>query len=226
MFTGIIETKGKIESIEEKSGDARFYINTATLDLTDVSVGDSICVNGVCLTATELTDSGFWTDVSGETLSRTTLANMKIGDVLNIEKSMLPTTRMGGHLVSGHVDGVAVIVKIFDDGRSVKFQIKVPDALAKYIAEKGSICVDGVSLTVNAVAAAVFDINIIPHTLNETIIGEYIVGQHVNIEVDIVARYLERLLLDDSVNSAAGSMSSQSSQNITMELLKEHGFAK
>ena len=226
MFTGIIEAKGKIDSIEKQSGDARFYINIAALDLADVSVGDSICVNGVCLTATTLTDSGFWTDVSGETLSRTTLSNLKVGDALNLEKSMLPTTRMGGHLVSGHVDGVAEIVKLYDDGRSIKFQIKVPETLAKYIAEKGSICVDGVSLTVNAVAGAVFDINIIPHTLNETIIGEYIVGQHVNIEVDIVARYLERLLLDDSVSSAASSVDPQSSQNITMELLKEHGFAK
>ena len=127
--------------------------------------------------------------------------------------------------VAAEVEGI--VSQVYgDDGRSVKFQIKVPDALAKYIAEKGSICVDGVSLTVNAVAAAVFDINVIPHTLNETIIGEYIVGQHVNIEVDIVARYLERLLLDDSVSSEAGSISSQSSQKITMELLKEHGFAK
>jgi len=194
MFTGIIETIGQIKEIERNDTDARFHIGTAQLDLTDVANGDSICVNGVCLTVTSLSDAGFWTDVSGETLVRTTMSALQINSPTNLEKSLLPTTRMGGHMVSGHVDGVAEIVEKKDAGRSVQFKIEVPEALAKYIAEKGSVCVDGVSLTINSVTNAVFEINIIPHTLKETIIGTYAVGQKVNIEVDVVARYLERLL--------------------------------
>jgi len=194
MFTGIIETIGQIKKIERNDTDARFLIGAPQLDFTDVAIGDSICVNGVCLTVTSLFGAGFWTDVSGETLVRTTMSALEINSPANLEKSLLPTTHMGGHMVSGHVDGVAEIVEKKDAGRSVQFKIEVPEALAKYIAEKGSVCVDGVSLTINSVTNAVFEINIIPHTLKETIIGTYTVGQKVNIEVDVVARYLERLL--------------------------------
>ena len=216
MFTGIIETIGKIKNIEKNDTDARFLVQTSGLDLTDVAVGDSICVNGVCLTVTSLPGDGFWTDVSGETLMRTTLSDLEINSPVNLEKSLLPTTRMGGHLVSGHVDGVGEVMEKNNAGRSVQFQIQVPETLAKYIAEKGSVCIDGVSLTINRVVAATLEINIIPHTLQETIIGTYAVGQNVNIEVDIIARYLERLLIGDST--------SESMPTITLELLKRHGY--
>ncbi len=216
MFTGIIETIGKIKNIEKNDTDARFLVQTSGLDLTDVAVGDSICVNGVCLTVTSLPGDGFWTDVSGETLMRTTLSDLEINSPVNLEKSLLPTTRMGGHLVSGHVDGVGEVMEKNNAGRSVQFQIQVPETLAKYIAEKGSVCIDGVSLTINRVVAATLEINIIPHTLQETIIGSYAVGQNVNIEVDIIARYLERLLIGDST--------SESMPTITLELLKRHGY--
>lgn len=219
MFTGIIQAKGSITAIENQGDDARLCIDAGKLDMADVVPGDSICVNGVCLTVTEMNAKGFCADVSGETLSRTCLSGLSANSPVNLEKSMLPTTRMGGHLVSGHVDGVAKIVERTTAGRSVQFKILVPETLAKYIAEKGSVCVDGVSLTVNAVSGAEFDINIIPHTLNETIIGEYKQGQSVNIEVDIVARYLERLLLGDDACKPG-------KQNITMEFLKEHGFTR
>jgi riboflavin synthase len=169
-------------------------IHTGTLDLSDVRVGDSICVNGVCLTATELSVDGFWCDVSGETLARTTLAELRAGSAVNLEKSLLPTTRMGGHLVSGHVDGVAHVAERGDDGRSVRFRIRVPANLAKYVAEKGSVCLDGVSLTVNSVHDGEFDVNIVPHTQQETTLGFLQVGQRVNVEVDLIARYVERLL--------------------------------
>jgi len=194
MFTGIIGAVGRIQNIEKTNTDARFYIQASGLGLSDVAIGDSISVNGVCLTVTSLSGDGFWTDVSSETLSRTTLSNLKLHSPANLEKSLLPTTRMGGHLVSGHVDGVGEVVAKNNAGRSVQFQIKVPDSFAKYIAEKGSVCIDGVSLTINSVVGATLEINVIPHTLKETIIGEYQVEQKVNIEVDIVARYLERLL--------------------------------
>ncbi|MDH5735335.1 MAG: riboflavin synthase, partial [Gammaproteobacteria bacterium] len=168
MFTGIIESKGKIESIEDKGGDARFWINTGKLDMSDVQLGDSIAMNGVCLTAIELREDAYCADVSGETLSKTSLSNLKAGSDVNLEKALTPTTRLGGHLVSGHVDGLGKVVDRRDDGRSVRFTIEAPKELAKYIAMKGSITVDGVSLTVNQVNGAQFELNIVPHTLQET----------------------------------------------------------
>jgi len=227
MFTGIIETVGKVGVIEKTHDDARFLIDVRNLDLQDVAIGESIAVNGVCLTVTALPGNGFWTDVSGETLIRTTLSALKTGSEINLEKSLLPTTRLGGHLVSGHVDGVGEVLNKKDAGRSVQFDIKVPKNLAKYIAEKGSICIDGVSLTINSVAGATLSINIIPHTLTETIIGSYKTGTRVNIEVDIVARYLERLLLGDkagNIGSHDKGLQDKGSQGITLELLKEQGF--
>lgn len=194
MFTGIIQAVGKIAAIEPRGGDVRVRIHTGKLDLADVKLGESICVSGVCLTVTELLADGFWCDVSGETLLLTTLGAAQSGSAVNLEKSLLPTTRLGGHMVSGHVDGVGEVLERSDDARSVRFKIKAPESLAKYIARKGSVCVDGVSLTVNAVSGAQFELNIVPHTLQETTMNTYQPGTRVNLEVDVIARYLERLL--------------------------------
>jgi len=218
VFTGIIEAVGTIARLEPKGGDMRAYIETGKLDLSDVKLGDSIAVSGVCLTAVELPGKGFWADVSGETLARTNFGGFKPGDHVNLEKALTPTTRLGGHLVSGHVDGVGEVVERYDDGRSVRFRIRVPDELAKYIAEKGSICVDGISLTVNAVDGAVFDLNIVPHTLQETTMGEYQPGRRVHLEVDIIARYLERMLLGDEA--------AKSGSGLSLDFLSEHGFIR
>ena len=219
MFTGIIEAVGTIQAIEAKGADCRMQIGTGKLDLADVALGDSIAVSGVCLTAVALGEQSFWADVSGETLSRTAIGALQAGDEVNLEKALTPTTRLGGHLVSGHVDGVGEIVDRYDDGRSVRLSIEAPKELAKYIATKGSICVDGVSLTVNTVDGARFSLNIVPHTLEETTIRHYRNGTKVNLEVDLIARYLERLLLGDQAANAGAS-------GITLDFLAEHGFFK
>ena len=216
MFTGIIEAVGEIRRIEKRGADARMQIGTGKLDLTDVAIGDSIATNGVCLTAVELAGDSYWADVSGETLSRTSIGDLAVGSEVNLEKALTPSTRLGGHLVSGHVDGVGEVVDRYDDGRSVRFRIQAPDELAHYIATKGSICVDGVSLTVNDVDGAVFDLNIVPHTMAETTIRDYRKGTRVNLEVDIIARYLERLLLGGQAANVSG--------DITLDKLAEHGF--
>ncbi len=218
MFTGIITAVGNVAALEPKGGDVRLRIHTGKLPLKDLVVGDSIAVSGVCLTAVELPGDGFWADVSGETLSRTTLGELKPGDPVNLEEALTPSTRLGGHLVSGHVDGVGTVLRRRDDGRSVQFRIQAPDDLARYIAEKGSICLDGISLTVNGVQGAVFDLNIVPHTLSETTMGEFEPGRQVNLEVDIIARHLERLLL--------GDQAADSDSTISMEFLAKHGFVK
>ncbi|MBT8149586.1 MAG: riboflavin synthase [Gammaproteobacteria bacterium] len=193
MFTGIIQASGSIASIESVGGDRRLCIESTELDFTGVALGDSIAVNGVCLTAVELSGNGFCADVSLETLACTTLGALEIGAVVNLEKSLTPQTALGGHLVSGHVDGVGEVTGIEADARSVRVQIAAPQDIAKYIAAKGSICVDGTSLTVNAVQDNVFDINIIPHTFAKTLFGSYEQGSKVNLEVDIIARYVERI---------------------------------
>lgn len=221
MFTGIIQAVGTIAAIENRGGDRSFRIRTGKLDLGDVQLGDSIAVNGVCLTAVTLPGDGFTADVSGETLSRTTLGSLAAGDRVNLEKALTPTTRLGGHLVSGHVDGVGTVVSRAADARSVKFRIEAPASLAKYIAEKGSICCDGVSLTVNAVDGATLDLNIVPHTIAETNIDRWKPGAAVNLEVDIIARYLERLLLGEKAAQPGSSGS-----GITLAKLAEHGFLK
>ena len=186
-------------------------------------MGDSIAVNGVCLTATSFADGGFWVDVSGETLARTTFGEIAVGSKVNLEQSLTPTTRLGGHLVSGHVDGIGSVVSCWDQGRSLRFVIQAPPMLARYIAEKGSICVDGVSLTVNHVNGALFDLNIVPHTLQETTLGELVAGSRVNLEVDILARYLERLLLGEG---AAQPAAPPQGAGITQSFLVAHGFIK
>ena len=169
MFTGIIEAIGSIRAMTPKGGDVRVYVATGKLDLGDVKLGDSIAVNGVCLTAVELPGDGFWADVSRETLARTAFVDLKPGSAVNLEKALTPTSRLGGHLVSGHVDGVGEIVARADNARAVQFKVRAPRELAKYIAHKGSITVDGTSLTVNAVDGAEFELTIVPHTLAETI---------------------------------------------------------
>lgn len=213
MFTGIIQAIGKISTLERRGGDARLCVATGGLDLADVKLGDSIAVSGVCLTVVELSANDFVADVSGETLTRTTLGSLKPGAAVNLEKALLPTTRLGGHLVSGHVDGVGKVRDRRQDARSVRFRVAVPRELEKYIAEKGSVCINGVSLTVNAVRDAEFEVNIVPHTLAETTLGELAAGDAVNIEVDLLARYLERLL--QGQDAAVG---------VTPELLARHGF--
>jgi riboflavin synthase len=218
MFTGIIQAIGEIAALEPKSGDLRLRVRTGKLDLGDVRLGDSIAVSGVCLTAVELPGDGFWADVSGETLAHTVIGELKPGARVNLEKALLPTTRLGGHLVSGHVDGVGEVIERKRDARSERFRIRAPGELARYIAHKGSICVDGVSLTVNAVDGSVFDLNIVPHTLAETTLDDYRSGRKVNLEVDLIARYLERLLLGDA--AAVGGL------GITLDFLRAHGFAR
>lgn len=216
MFTGIIQAVGRVAAIESRGGDARLRVATGRLDLADVNVGDSIAVSGVCLTVVQLLADGFAADVSGETLARTTVTLWRAGDAVNLEKALLPTTRLGGHLVSGHVDGIGVVEERADDARSVRFRIRAPDALARYIAGKGSICVDGVSLTVNVVRGAVFEINIVPHTLAETNLAGLAPGSKVNLEADLIARYLERLLL--------GEQAGEGGATLTREFLARHGF--
>jgi riboflavin synthase len=216
MFTGIISAIGTITAIEHKGGDCRFTINTGKLPLSDTQLGDSIAVNGVCLTAVELGKKHFCADVSNETLSRSTLKTAVVGTPVNLELALTPTTRMGGHIVSGHVDGIGELVELKPDARSWRLSFKAPDELAKYIAEKGSITINGISLTVNTVNGALFSVNIVPHTLKETTLADIKVGNPVNLEVDLLARYLERLLLGDKA--------AKPQSGITEELLQNYGF--
>ncbi|AZZ46758.1 riboflavin synthase [Pseudomonadaceae bacterium SI-3] len=217
MFTGIIESIGTIGAMTPKGGDVRVLVETGKLDLADVKLGDSIAVNGVCLTAVELPGNGFWADVSRETLARTAFVDLKPGSRVNLEKALMPTSRLGGHLVSGHVDGVGEVVAREENARAVQFRIRAPRELAKYIALKGSITVDGTSLTVNAVNGTEFELTIVPHTLAETIMVDYRPGRKVNLEVDLLARYLERLLMGDKAAEPNAS-------GLTESFLAEHGY--
>lgn len=221
MFTGIIESIGTIRDMQPKGGDMRLTIAIGKLDMSDVELGDSIAVNGVCLTAVALDSGSFSADVSRETLSLTSLGHLARGSKVNLEKALTLQTRLGGHLVSGHVDGLGEVISRHDDARSVRFSIRAPAQLAKYIAAKGSITMDGTSLTVNKVEGSTFELNIVPHTLSETIIADYRSGTAVNLEVDVIARYLERLLLGDN----AAEMMPHSGA-ITEAFLAEHGFMK
>ena len=201
MFTGIISAVGKIVQLEEKQGDKRLSIDTGNLSLDDVRLGDSIACNGVCLTAVEITEQGFIADVSLETLSLTTIGNWGIGSPINLEKAMQASDRFGGHIVSGHVDGIGEVISLHEDARSWRFRMAAPAELARYIAHKGSITVDGISLTVNHVDGAEFELNIVPHTMVNTIMSEYKQGTNVNLEVDLIARYLERLSSIDAAGN-------------------------
>ena len=194
MFTGIIQAVGRIAAIESGEQDIRLCIESGKLPLDGVSLGDSIATSGVCLTVTELTGEGYWADVSPESLSLTTLGTKGVGDSVNLETSLTLSTPLGGHLVSGHVDGVGHVDNIIEDARFWRVRIAAPETLARYVAMKGSICVDGTSLTVNQVEGCHFELTIIPQTWEETVFSEYRVGSPVNLEVDVIARYLERLM--------------------------------
>jgi len=219
MFTGIIQSVGAVRRLEPRGGDVRISIATGKLPMADVALGDSIAVNGVCLTAVDLGSDTFSADCSRETLSLTTLGDLVPGSPVNLEKALTLATPLGGHLVSGHVDGVGRVMERREDARSWRLRIEAPGELARYIAHKGSICVDGVSLTVNTVDGPCFDLNIVPHTLDETIIVHYQPGTRVNLEVDLIARYLERLLLGDRA-------AEPKSGGVTLEFLAEHGFLR
>jgi riboflavin synthase len=194
VFTGIVQDVGKVRARENRGGDARIVIAFDKLRSSDFRIGDSICVQGCCLTATELPEGAFAADVSNETLSLTTLGDLAAGSPVNLEPSLKAGDALGGHLVSGHIDGVAQVVAISGDARSTRLKIAVPADLARYIARKGSVAVDGVSLTVNEVDGVTFGVNIIPHTQTVTTLGKLEVGTRVNLEVDQVARYVERLV--------------------------------
>lgn len=212
MFTGIIEAVGTVTALEQRGGDVRLAIDGGGLDLSGAAIGDSIAVNGCCLTVIRLAGAVFSADVSRESLGLTTLGTLERGSRVNLERALTLSRPLGGHLVTGHVDGIGTVESRADDGRSVRFRLRAPEALARYLARKGSICVDGVSLTVNEVDGASFGVNIVPHTMAATVFGAYRPGARVNLEVDIVARYLERLV------GAAGGL--------TRERLEEYGFVK
>ena len=211
MFTGIIAAVGKVKTVVPSGGDLRLSVEADKLDLSDVKLGDSIAINGVCLTVVDMTGGILSFDVSRESLDKTSLEQAKTGTQVNLEKAMAVGDRLGGHIVSGHVDGLGKVLAMTPSARSTQFRIQVPNSLSRYIAQKGSICIDGTSLTVNTVGDDWFEINIIPHTMQETIISNYTVGTIVNLEVDLIARYLERLLPGQN-------------SGLTREKLAEHGF--
>ena len=194
MFTGIVQGMGTVRAIEPRGGDATIVFDTGDVSLAGVELGGSIAVNGVCLTATQFDASSFRADVSRETLTLTTLGDCTVGMPVNVEKALLAGQALGGHYVTGHVDGVGQLVARHDDARSVRMEFQVPAELARYVARKGSICIDGVSLTVNGAQGNRFDVNLVPHTLGVTTLGRLQPGSRVNLEVDIIARYVERMM--------------------------------
>jgi riboflavin synthase len=194
MFTGIVQGMGTVRAIEPRGGDATIVFDTGGVSLAGVELGGSIAVNGVCLTATQFDASSFRADVSRETLTLTTLGDCTVGMPVNVEKALLAGQALGGHYVTGHVDGVGQLVARHDDARSVRMEFQVPAGLARYVARKGSICIDGVSLTVNGAQGDRFDVNLVPHTLGVTTLGRLQPGSRVNLEVDIIARYVERMM--------------------------------
>lgn len=220
MFTGIIESVGRIEAIHKQGEDFSLQVHCSGLDMSDVKLGDSIAVNGVCLTAVSLSEQVFSADVSAETIRHTSLGALNQGDRVNLEKALTPTSRLGGHLVSGHVDGLGKVIKSYNDGRAIRFVIEAPESLSRYIAAKGSICVDGISLTVNEVDGNLFYLNIVPHTAEQTTASRWKTRTQLNLEVDVIARYLERLL---SGKEKAGETNGG---RISESFLAEHGFAQ
>ena len=216
MFTGIIEAVGTLTAITPKGEDISVTVEAGKLDMSDVKLGDSIATNGVCLTVVDCSSTSYTADLSLETLNKTGFTDYQVGSKVNLEKAMLPTTRFGGHIVSGHVDGVGEITERNQVGRAIEFWVSMPQELSKYLAEKGSITVDGISLTVNALRKNAFKLTIVPHTGDETTIKDFNVGRKVNLEVDVLARYMERLLT---------SQPSQPESRLTMEFLQQNGFA-
>lgn len=218
MFTGIVEAVGTLTALEIKGSDMCVTVESGSLDMSDVKLGDSIATNGVCLTVIEKRDSAYRADLSLETLNKTAFIDYQVGDPVNLEKAMLPTTRFGGHIVSGHVDGIGQITQRQQVGRSIEFWVEIPASISKYIAEKGSVTVDGISLTVNALAKNAFKLTIVPHTSSETTIESFQIGHKVNVEVDVLARYMERLLRGEAEEQKPES-------RLTMEFLQQNGFA-
>lgn len=221
MFTGIIEAVGTVKAININAQGARLVIATNSLDMSDVKLGDSIATNGICLTVVEFDQHSYSADVSNETLERTGFAHYNVGMQVNLEKAMLASTRFGGHMVSGHVDGVSEILSITNNGNSIEYWLSMPADLSHYIAEKGSVTVDGTSLTVNSLGDNKFRLTIVPHTVKETVFAHYQVGTKVNLEVDLIARYLERLLTKGSSDEVSAPKSS-----VTEALLQKSGFIK
>ncbi len=217
MFTGIVEAVGKLREINAKDEDVTICVEVGKLDMSDVQLGDSIATNGVCLTVTHFDENSYTADLSLETLNKSAFADYSIGDNVNLEKAMLPTTRFGGHIVSGHVDGVGTIVERTPVGRAIEFWVETPSELMRYIAEKGSITLDGISLTVNGLDKNRFKLTIVPHTSKQTTIDQFQVGRRVNLEVDVLARYMERLL-----NPSAEA---PTESRLTMAFLQQNGFA-
>ncbi|ABX50464.1 riboflavin synthase, alpha subunit [Shewanella baltica OS195] len=218
MFTGIIEAVGTLRKLERKGEDIRLTVASGKLDLNDVRLGDSIATNGVCLTVVQQLADGYVADVSAETVSLTGFAHYKVGTKVNLEKAVTPTTRLGGHMVSGHVDGIAMVEQRLVRGQAIEFWLAAPAELGRYIAHKGSITIDGVSLTVNEVDGSRFRLTIVPHTAGETTLIDLQAGDKVNIEVDLIARYLERLMNYDGKDSKSGG--------VTMEMLARAGFVR
>lgn len=213
MFTGIIRGVGRVLRLERRGGDARLHVDAQALGMDDVQAGDSIAVAGVCLTVLEWRQGTAGFDVSNETLSRTTLGRLAAGDGVNLEPALRLADRLGGHLVSGHVDGVGTVVAVAADARSQRWTFELPADLRRYVASKGSICIDGVSLTVNEVAGRRFGVNLVPHTVSHTTFAARAAGDAVNIEVDMLARYVERML--DRPGAAS----------LDEAFLERHGFA-
>ena len=218
MFTGIIEATGKLTELTQNQGDLTVRESSPNLDMGDVQLGDSIATNGVCLTVVEKFSDGFRADVSNETLKLTQFAQYKLGQTVNLEKALQPVSRLGGHLVSGHIDGIATVVAISPNARATEYWLEAPSELMKYIPYKGSVAIDGISLTVNEIKDCQFKLTIVPHTAQETTIAEFKVGSKINLEVDQIARYLERLVL--------GAQEPAPSSTLTMNLLANAGFIK
>jgi len=218
MFTGIIEATGKLTELTRNQGDLTVRVSSPNLDMGDVQLGDSIATNGVCLTVVEKFSDGFRADVSNETLKLTQFAQYKLGQTVNLEKALQPISRLGGHLVSGHIDGIATVAAISPNARATEYWLEAPSELMKYIPYKGSVAIDGISLTVNEIKDCQFKLTIVPHTAQETTIAEFKVGSKINLEVDQIARYLERLVL--------GAQEPAQSSTLTMNLLANAGFIK
>lgn len=217
MFTGIIEATGIISDLRKTQGDLAVRIQSKSLDMQDVKLGDSIATNGVCLTVVAKHDDGFSADLSNETISLTGFANYALGQTVNLEKAMQPVSRLGGHLVSGHVDGIAKITNITSNARATEYWLSTDADLMKYIPYKGSVCIDGISLTVNGVEDNKFKLTIVPHTAEQTTIADFKIGTEVNLEVDQIARYLERLIK---------GAEQPASSDISMSLLAQAGFIR
>ena len=215
MFTGIVQAQGAIRSMVKTGGDCRLEADIGGLAIGDIAIGDSVAVNGVCLTAVQFGENSFFADVSVETLSLTTLGDLGVHDPVNLELALTPSSRLGGHLVSGHVDGIGELIERWPDARSERYTFQVPQHLCRYIAAKGSICIEGISLTVNSVEANRFSVNIVPHTQQVTTLGACHPGARVNIEIDVIARYLERLMTGGEAHADSA---------ISEQLLKQTGF--